>query len=50
MNIERTTQGWRVSDIIRGYRVSKHYIGYTKKEAKTQFKEEFKEETKCHTY
>lgn len=38
--VRKTTQGYEVSDIINGYRVHKHYIGYTKREAITLFKRE----------
>ena len=33
MNIERTTQGYRISTVHAGYRISQHYIGYTRREA-----------------
>jgi hypothetical protein len=39
MTIEQTMQGIRVSDIIFNQRVSMHYIGYSKKQAKRRFKE-----------
>lgn len=38
--VRRTTQGYEVSDIMNGYRVHKHYIGYTKKDAVAAFKQE----------
>ena len=33
---------WRVSAIVGGYLVSKQYMGYTKKEAVSMFKQENK--------
>ncbi len=39
MTIERTIQGWRVSAMHHGYRVSQHYIGYTRREAVRLFRE-----------
>jgi hypothetical protein len=42
MTIEKTFQGaWRVSAIIGGWRYSKQYFYYTKREAVELFKEEF---------
>jgi len=41
MSIERTVQGWRISDIVHGYRVSQHYIGYTKREAIRLFRAQY---------
>jgi hypothetical protein len=38
VTVERTLQGWRVSAMLKGYRVSKHYIGYTKRDAIRMFK------------
>lgn len=44
LEIERTFQGaWRISAIVDGYLVSKQYIGYTKKEAVSLFKQEHPE-------
>ena len=40
MTVRKTMQGYEVSDIIDGYRVHKHYIGYTKREAIVLFKKE----------
>ena len=33
MSIEKTFQGWRLSTMHKGYRFSRHYIGYTKAQA-----------------
>jgi hypothetical protein len=39
---EITFQGaWRISAIVRGYLVSKQYMGYTKKEAIALFQQQF---------
>lgn len=38
MSIERTIQGIRISAIVNGHRVSMHYIGYTKRQAVSEFK------------
>lgn len=43
VNTERTVQGWRVSAIIGGYRVSMQYIGYTKARAIADFKRTHRE-------
>lgn len=40
MNIEYTFQGIRISDIINGYLLSKHYIDYTEEEAINKWNEE----------
>ena len=32
---------WEVSDIIDGYRTSRTYLGYTKREAVRMFRKEF---------
>ena len=40
MNIEIEHNGIRISDIVNGYRLSKLYIGYSKKEAIKQWNEE----------
>jgi hypothetical protein len=32
---------WEVSDIIDGYRTSRVYLGYTKREAVQRFREDF---------
>jgi len=42
MTVENTFQGIRVSTMHKGYRVSMHYIGYTKKEAVLEFKQHLK--------
>ena len=43
VSTEKTMQGaWRVSAIVGGYLVSKQYMGYTKKEAVSMFKQENK--------
>jgi hypothetical protein len=42
MTITRKNSGIEVSDIIGGYLVSKLYIGYTVKEAKSLFNAEYK--------
>lgn len=47
MSITRHHSGIEVSDIVGGYLVSKLYIGYTVKEAKTSFMREFKGEGEC---
>ena len=43
MNIDRcpNTAAWRVSMMINGYRESRRYMGYTKKEAVMAFELEF---------
>jgi len=43
MNVDRcpTTYAWRVSMVIAGYRESRRYMGYTKKEAIMAFEMEF---------
>lgn len=41
MNVERTTNGIVVSDIIKGYREHRLYQGYSVAEAKRKFKAEF---------
>ena len=38
MTIESTIQGWRVSTVHAGYRISQHYIGYTRREAVRLFR------------
>jgi hypothetical protein len=42
MTIERTSPlaGYRLTDIINGYYVSRLYLGYTKREAIAKFKKE----------
>jgi hypothetical protein len=41
MTIEKTIQGaYKVSAIVRGYLVTRSYMGYTKSEAVKMFKEE----------
>lgn len=40
--VENTFQGIRISTMHKGYRVSMHYIGYTKKEAVLEFKQYLK--------
>lgn len=43
MTIERTHFGaWRVSAIVAGYRISRLFIGYTKRAAVREFKAEIK--------
>ena len=44
INIEKTTQGIRLSKIVYNQLVQKHYIGYNLKEAKELFKKDLKEE------
>lgn len=45
MSIEKTSHGaWRVSDIVRGYLVTRTFFGYTKRQAASLFREEFPEE------
>lgn len=39
MTIEKTSQGIRITDIVKGEYISKHYIGYSKKEAVKRFKQ-----------
>lgn len=46
MTITRKNAGIEVSDIVEGYLVSKLYIGYTIKEAKSLFTAEYKGEGK----
>jgi len=46
MTIERTFQGWRLSAMVNGERISRHYIGYTKREAFAVFRAILEEETK----
>ncbi len=46
MTVERTIQGIRVTDMINGEYKTFHYIGYTKKEAIAEFKQEFKADYK----
>lgn len=44
ISIEQTFQGaWRISAIVKGYLVSKQYMGYTKKEAVALFQQQFPE-------
>lgn len=43
MTIERTIQGIRLSTIHKGYLVTQHYIGYTRKEAKQLFRQYLRE-------
>lgn len=42
MIIEKTVQGIRISDICNGQYITKHYIGYTKKDAVALFKKHLK--------
>jgi hypothetical protein len=42
MTTEIKNGGWLISDIINGYLESRYYIGYTKKEAISQFKNDIK--------
>lgn len=43
MTVERNHEGaYVVSDIVRGYLVTKRYYGYTKREAVALFKKENK--------
>lgn len=37
---------WEVSDIIEGYYVRRVYFGYTKAEARAEFREEFLKKAK----
>jgi hypothetical protein len=46
VTITRKNAGIEVSDIVGGYLVSKLYIGYTIKEAKSLFTAEYKGEGK----
>jgi hypothetical protein len=46
VTITRKNAGIEVSDIVGGYLVSKLYIGYTIKEAKSLFTAEYKREGK----
>lgn len=44
ISIEQTFQGaWRISAIVKGYLVSKQYMGYTKNEAIALFQQQFPE-------
>jgi hypothetical protein len=43
MTIERTIQGIRISTIHKGYLVTQHYIGYSKREATKLFKRHIRE-------
>ena len=49
MSIERTDQGsWRVSDVVAGSLVVKHYFYFTKLQAVRKFKRETQgEQTLC---
>lgn len=38
MTVERTVQGYRISSVHNGYLVTRHYIGYSIKDAKKLFK------------
>lgn len=50
MNIERTTQGaWRISDVVNGYRESRQYFGYTKREAIAEFRADVAESQNKNT-
>lgn len=41
ISIEKTFQGaWRISAIVNGFLVSKQYMGYSKREALAEFKDE----------
>jgi hypothetical protein len=40
MTIYKTAQGYEVASIIAGYRVKRHYIGHSKREAVRLFQEE----------
>jgi len=44
MSIERMfpSGGWRISDIIGNYLVTRRYFGYTKREAIAEFRAEFR--------
>lgn len=47
MTAERTAQGaWRISAIVGGYRESRTYFFYTKREAIAEFRAEFKQNKK----
>ncbi len=39
MTVERTIQGYRITDTICGKYVTWHYIGYTRKESITEFRD-----------
>jgi hypothetical protein len=41
MNISKTNGGYLISAIVGGYRVSKFYIGYGKREAVKLFRIEY---------
>jgi len=43
MTVEKTIQGIRISTIYKGYLVTQHYLGYTRKEAKQLFRQYLKE-------
>lgn len=44
MTIERTHSGaWRVSAIVAGYRISRLFIGYTRRAAVREFKAEIRQ-------
>lgn len=45
-SIEKTIQGWRVSDIRGGQYLTRHYIGYNKKESLAEFRAEFPQRKK----
>ena len=42
MTVEKTIQGIRISTIYKGYLVTQHYLGYTRKEAVLEFKQYLK--------
>ena len=43
MTVENTFQGIRISTMHKGYLVTQHYIGYSKKHAIKLFKQHIKE-------
>jgi hypothetical protein len=43
MNIEKTFQGIRITDIINNKYINEYYIGYSLTEAKTLFKKRIKQ-------
>jgi len=44
MTVTKKNAGIEISDIVGGYLVSKLYVGYTVKEAKSLFQAEYKKE------
>lgn len=38
MTVTRTSEGWECATVKNGYRMHRHYIGYTKREAIREFR------------